>query len=141
MCTLRRRLLLQPENIREETQGPSFSSYLQTKQPCPSICASFQLWLVNQQESKKTIQKGAAKGFCQNVDPYLSMGLHLAEVQHCFAENELDWGYFHFSQGQEVLDKTNGFVKEGRLLVGVHMSVTNPLKVPAVSSYATFQLQ
>lgn len=112
-----------------------------TKQPCPSISASFQLWLVNQQDPKKTIQKGAVKGFCQNVDSYLSMGLHLAEVQHCFAEIELDWGYFHFSQGQEVLDKTNGFVKEGRLLVGVHMSVTSPLKVPAVSSYATFQLQ
>ncbi len=69
------------------------------------------------------------------------MGLHIAEVQHCFAENELEWGYFHFSQGQEVLDKTNGFVKEGRLLVGVHMSVTNSLKVPTVSCYATFQLQ
>ncbi len=141
MCTLRRRLLLQPANIRKETEGPSFSFYLQTKQPCHSISATFQLWLVNQQDPKKTIQKGAVKGFCQNVDSYLSMGLHLAEVQHCFAEIELDWGYFHFSQGQEVLDKTNGFVKEGRLLVGVHMSVTNSLKVSAVSSYAIYQPQ
>ena len=60
---LRRRLLLQPANIRKETEGPSFSFYLQTKQPCPSISATFQLWLVNQQDPKKTIQKGAVKGF------------------------------------------------------------------------------
>ncbi len=141
MCPLRRRLLLQPANTRKETQCPSFSFYLQTKQPCPSISASFQLWLVNQQDPKKTIQRGAVNGFFQNVTSFLSMYLHLAEVQHCFAENELDWGYFHFSQGQEVLDKTNGFVKEGRLLVGVHMSVTTSLKVPTGSSYAIFQLQ
>ncbi|DBA77004.1 TPA: hypothetical protein ACH3X1_009594 [Trebouxia sp. C0004] len=55
------------------------------------------------------------------------------EVQHCFAVDELDWGYFQFSQEQEVLDNTNGFVKEGRLLVGVHMS--NQAMLPSNSNY------
>ncbi len=34
------------------------------------------------------------------------------------------------SVGGHVLDEGFGFVKEGNLLFGVHISVTSPLKVP-----------
>lgn len=61
----------------------------------------------------------------------LSKFLHFAETKHCFTEAG-DWGTVNFSGGQYVLDKDSGFVKEGSLLLGVHICVTSPLKVPMV---------
>ncbi len=61
----------------------------------------------------------------------LSKFLHLAETKHCF--NEADhWRAVNFSGRQYILDKDSGFVKEGNILLGVHICVTSPLKVPMV---------
>ena len=43
------------------------SLYLQTKQPCSSILAGFQLWLAHLQDSEKTIHKGTVTFSCQIV--------------------------------------------------------------------------
>ena len=65
----------------------------------------------------------------------LSKLLHLADAAHCFTEASDDWGFGNFCGGH-VLDEDSGFVQEGNLLLGVHISVTSLLKVPTELSYA-----
>ena len=76
-----------------------------------------------------------AKPMCSCFSKLLS----LADSEHCFTEAADDWGYNNFCGGH-VLDEDSGFVKEGNLLFGVHISVTSPVKVPMELSYAQSHL-
>ena len=51
--------------MRPASKSPNVSLYLQTKQPCSSISAEFQLWLAHPQDPAKNIHKGAGEGSCQ----------------------------------------------------------------------------
>ena len=65
----------------------------------------------------------------------LSKLLHLADAAHCFSEALDDRAFSSFCEGY-VLDEDSGFMQEGNLLLGVHIIVKSPLKVPMDSSSA-----
>ena len=48
--------------MRPANKIPNVSLFLQTKQPCSSISADFQLWLAHQQDPQKNIHKGTRTG-------------------------------------------------------------------------------
>jgi len=48
-------------------RGPGCCVYLEMKQPCSSIFASFQLWLAHQQDPEKSIRQGGFEGSCQTI--------------------------------------------------------------------------
>ena len=102
---------------------PSLSLHLMSQQPHPTTCVDFQLWIANDDHPENSLQKGEISLTGAHHLCCTKSLLVFAVCMHNFTDGRKNWGWSQFSSQEAVLQVANGFVRDGVLLLGAHISV------------------